>query len=168
MSSNHDPSNTRGPESRPRSANHLPDPAYDQLILFAKNYSIRTNAAPNPDRSEGEKAAEFVQIIFRMTKGDVRVRLGALADKLGVTRRRLSTSFQRLYGSHPKEYQLNIRIEWVCNAISHDPSRKIESIAAEVGYTDLADFNHIFRKRVGASPQAYQMRAKAESKNDTF
>jgi AraC-like DNA-binding protein len=36
------------------------------------------------------------------------------------------------------------------------PDRKIASIAADSGYSDIADFNHVFRKYTGVSPRQFQ------------
>jgi transcriptional regulator GlxA family with amidase domain len=40
--------------------------------------------------------------------------------------------------------------------MSSQPDRKIESIAAEAGYSDISDFNHFFHKQTGISPSRYR------------
>jgi AraC-like DNA-binding protein len=72
----------------------------------------------------------------------------------------LTSGFKRLFGSTPKAHQIQTRIAWVCHAISSQPDRKIESIASEAGYSDIADFNHFFHKQTGMSPRQYQEESK--------
>jgi hypothetical protein len=68
-----------------RSSQELPSEAYDHLIRFATQYG---RAAGNRS-SEGhlaERSAEIAYIVIDISKGDARVRLRRLADKLGVSR----------------------------------------------------------------------------------
>jgi AraC-like DNA-binding protein len=130
---------------------------YDDLIKYSCEYAKTFNSAPTITE-HGDKAAEVAYFVLRISKGDVRLRLGILARKLGLKHRSLVERFRKLYGTTPKDCQIRLRIDWVCNAIRTYPDRKLSSIAADAGYNDTADFNHVFRKYTGVCPREYQRR----------
>ena len=129
--------------------------AYDELIRYSKEYLEATGSSPS-SAGPVNHAAEIAYVVLRISKGDVRLRLGTLTRKLGVGPRALGERFRQLYGATPKDCQVRLRIEWACNTIRTFPDRKIASIAADSGYSDVADFNHAFRKFTGVSPRQYQ------------
>jgi transcriptional regulator GlxA family with amidase domain len=148
----------RPPESKssaPQPSRGFPPDQYDQLIKYATNYA-NTAGFSSPAAQRVGRAAEITHLIIRLVKGDVRLRFGTMARKLRVNPRVLRDSFRRLYGPTPKTYQIQVRIEWVRNAIASQPDRKLESIAADVGYSDFADFTHFFYRQTGSSPRQYQ------------
>ena len=147
------------PTHRLRSAG-LPLAAYDELIRYSREYLEMTNASRSTERPV-DRIAEITYLVLRLSKGNVRLRLGALARKLGIGSRVLTKRFRQLYGTTPKESQIRIRVEWACDAIQTFPDRKIGSIAADSGYSDVADFNHVFRKYTGMSPKQYQKDCRA-------
>jgi AraC-like DNA-binding protein len=129
--------------------------AYDELIRYSREYLVAAGGsqlAPEP----ADRAAEIAYVVLRISKGDVRIRLATLAGKLRIELRVLSERFRQLYGTTMKDCQIRLRIEWACHAIRTFPYRKISSIAADSGYSDIADFNHVFRKYTGVSPRQYQ------------
>jgi transcriptional regulator GlxA family with amidase domain len=129
--------------------------AYDELIRYSREYLAKASpfrSAPEP----ADLAAEIAYVVLRLSKGDVRLRLGTLARKLGVGQRFLGARFRQLYGSTMKDCQIRLRIEWACQTMRTFPDRKIGSVAADAGYSDIADFNHAFRKYTGVSPKQYQ------------
>jgi AraC-like DNA-binding protein len=131
---------------------------YDALIRFATEYADRIGGFASSRDEPIVRAAETMQLVLRLSKGDVRLRLGKLARRLGVAPRTVSTAFRKLYGTLPKDFQLKVRVEWICDTIAQNPDRKIDSIAAEAGYNDLSDFTHLFRKHKGMSPSEYRNR----------
>jgi transcriptional regulator GlxA family with amidase domain len=147
------PSN--GPPSDHLRSEGLPQSAYDELIRYSREYLKAANGS-HAALEPVDHAAEIAYLVLRISKGDVRLRLGTLAHRLNVEPRTLGERFRRLYGATPKDCQIRLRIEWACSTIRTFPDRKIGSIAAESGYSDIADFNHVFRKYVGISPRQYQ------------
>jgi transcriptional regulator GlxA family with amidase domain len=129
--------------------------AYDELIKYSEEYTAATGDSPSATKPL-DRAAEITYLVLRLSKGDVRLRLGALARKLGVGSRVLSRRFHELYGATPKDCQIRFRVEWASDAIRTSADRKIATIAADCGYSDIADFNHVFRKFTGVSPKQYR------------
>jgi AraC-like DNA-binding protein len=146
---------SKGDSSRRLHPGGLPLRAYDELIQYSKEYAAATGSSPSATKLL-DRAAEITYLVLRFSKGDVRLRLGTLARKLGVGSRNLSKRFHELYGATPKNCQIRLRIEWATNAIRTSPDRKIGTIAADCGYSDIADFNHAFRKYMGVSPNQYR------------
>ncbi len=138
------------------SARSLSTGTYDALIRFATEYAERTGSFVSAGDEPLLRAAETLQLVLRLSKGDVRLRLGKLSGRLGIAPRTLATAFRKLYGTLPKDFQLKVRVDWICDTIARNPKRKIDSIAAETGYNDLSDFTHLFRKHTGMTPSEYR------------
>ena len=135
--------------------------AYDELIRYSREYMDAAGSSQSA-AEPAERAAEIAYVVLRISKGDVRLRLGTLARKLGIAPRILADRFRQLYGATPKDSQIRVRIEWACHAMRTSPDRKVASIAAENGYSDIADFNHAFRKYMGVSPTQYREDCRSE------
>ncbi len=146
---------SKGPPSYRLRSGGLPLRAYDELIRYSREYAAASGRSALAGKTM-DPIVEVVYLVLRLSKGDVRLRLGTLARKLGVESRVLNQRFQALYGATPKDCQIRFRMEWVCNAIRTSPERKIGSVAADSGYSDVADFNHAFRKYIGVSPRQFQ------------
>jgi len=128
---------------------------YDQLIKHATQYNEACEPSPQ-DGPKTDQTAKVAYTVIRLSKGNVRLRLNILADKLGTDGRTMRDAFRRLFRVAPKTYQIRIRTQWACHALRSEPGRKIDSIAADIGYTDIADFNHLIHRHTGLSPREYQ------------
>jgi methylphosphotriester-DNA--protein-cysteine methyltransferase len=133
----------------------LPALVYDQLIEHAVQYNEACEPS-SPESPKADRAAKVAYTVLRHSKGNVQLRLSTLADKLGIDIRTLREVFRKLYRVAPKTYQVRIRTHWACHALRSEPERKIESIAADLGYRDIADFNHLIHRHTGLSPREYQ------------
>src|SRR5687768_3512661 len=76
--------------------------------------------------------------------------IGAIARRLGVTRRHLSTEFRQRFGIGPLDYLHLARIALVLVAM--DEPVKIEALAVTVGYRSKKDFYRAFRVWTGTTP----------------
>ncbi len=84
-----------------------------------------------------------------------KLRIGAIAEYIGVNRSYLSNSFRRETGVSPQEYLMGIRIRRA-QTLLRESGLMIAEIAQQVGYPDALAFSRIFRQRVGLSPSAYR------------
>lgn len=145
---------TRRSPRGPRKDRELSSSAYDQLINLA--YEVRTKAGDLPVR-ESRAAALIVLTIFQLSEGNVLVKVGSLAKKLRVDLHTLIRTFRRLHhDTSPKEMQIRIRSEAARRMLCSEPSRKIESIAAELGYDNLGAFTKFFEKQNGMPPNEFR------------
>jgi len=78
-----------------------------------------------------------------------------LADAAGMSTRSLLRHFKRINGSSPKEYLIELRINYACELL--DTTRlSIDEIAFSTGFNDSSYFSREFRKATGATPSKYR------------
>lgn len=83
------------------------------------------------------------------------VRITELATAMATTQQTLIRRFQRDLGMSPKVYIQHLRI-LTAQLMLRRTRRRIEQIAAMVGYQDVRSFRTVFRARAGVSPSAYR------------
>lgn len=83
------------------------------------------------------------------------VKIGKLADALGISRNYLSICFKNEIGVSPHDYLTNLRIDHASHLLKNT-SLSVAAIASEVGYEDTFAFSRIFKKKVGISPRQYR------------
>ena len=88
-----------------------------------------------------------------------KIKINELADRIGVNRSYLASSFKKATGYSPKEYLLNLRMEKV-KALLKETDLPINSISNAVGYTDQLAFSRMFKQYTGLSPKAYREEGK--------
>lgn len=85
-----------------------------------------------------------------------RASVGAVADRVGVTSRHLTTLFHREVGRSPKTVAMLMRFERATAAISNSLRRcgtaDLAVVAANTGYSDQAHLTRDFTRFAGASP----------------
>ena len=128
----------------------MPATAYEDLIRMARNLRAASEVSP---MNKGEVAASTALAVLHLCDGNVLLKVGSLARRLGVDLHTLTRGFQALkYPSPPKEMQLRIRSEAARHMLRDDRDRKIDSIASELGYQNLGAFSKFFQKQNGISP----------------
>ncbi|WP_246249242.1 AraC family transcriptional regulator [Chelativorans alearense] len=80
--------------------------------------------------------------------------IGALAARLGVSQRTLTTGMRRFVGVSPHEYLTVRRMEHACMLLAHS-GLLVGDIASRVGYANAGRFAAAFRCYSGASPARY-------------
>ncbi len=81
------------------------------------------------------------------------VRVGALAEALGLSRDRFEKRFRRSVGASPKQLASILRLRRAVDA--YDDGASLTRLAAEAGFFDQPHFNRAFRAVTGASPRAF-------------
>ncbi|MDO5136386.1 MAG: AraC family transcriptional regulator [Eubacteriales bacterium] len=84
-----------------------------------------------------------------------RIRIGELADFLGVNRCYLSECFKQHVGISPQEYLQKIRMEKAMQLLQRTDF-SVNKVANTVGYQDQLAFSKAFRKYSGRSPMKYK------------
>jgi AraC-like DNA-binding protein len=90
---------------------------------------------------------------LRRTHG--RVRIGALADELGWSRKRLAARFGEEVGLHPKAAARLIRFERAKELLEGDGTPGLAALALECGYYDQAHLTNEVRRITGTTPAAF-------------
>lgn len=92
--------------------------------------------------------------LLRTRLGDC-VRLGELADLVGVHPVHLARAFRARYGVSVGEYGRRLRLEWAAAEVARSDT-PLAVIAARAGFADQSHFTRIFKQHIGATPGAYR------------
>lgn len=113
----------------------------------------RRESAGAPGRAEMEAIVEDVN--RRLSEP---ITLERLAAEAGISRRHFIRLFRQHAGMGFTDYLQHRRVELACRLLAETDER-IERIAHDAGYRDLAYFRRIFRRVMGTSPGAYRRNA---------
>jgi AraC family transcriptional regulator len=97
--------------------------------------------------------------LLRTRLGDC-VRLGELADLVGVHPVHLARAFRARYGVSVGEYGRRVRLEWAAAEVARSET-PLAVIAARAGFADQSHFTRIFKQHIGATPGAYRRAVQA-------
>lgn len=86
---------------------------------------------------------------------DKRLKINELADRIGVNRSYLTSTFKKSLGCSPQEYLMNLRIE-KAKSLLKKGDIQVNEVAARVGYGDPLAFSKVFKARTGRSPREYK------------
>jgi len=78
-----------------------------------------------------------------------------LAEAVNASEDYVSRVFHRELGLTPWEYLTKLRVQRA-KELLRGSSRSVAQVALAVGFADQAYFSRVFKKAVGASPQAYR------------
>lgn len=78
-----------------------------------------------------------------------------LAVAVGLSASRLAHLFRKEIGMSIQSYIVERRLEMAANEIAQSHER-ISQIAYSVGFGDVSNFNHAFKRRFGMSPRQYR------------
>ena len=100
-----------------------------------------------------EEMANVIEyIISNYTK---RLSVEELATRFDMSQKNLSQSFRRHTGSLIVDFINRIRIAQACKMLA-ESDKQVKTIAADVGFTSLANFNRTFRIVTGMSPRDHR------------
>jgi transcriptional regulator GlxA family with amidase domain len=85
------------------------------------------------------------------------IRISDLARAIAVSERTMARRFVAAIGQTPLEYLQAVRLQ-AARAMLETGDTPVQSIAAQVGYSDASSFSRLFRLGVGLSPGSYRRR----------
>jgi len=117
-------------------------------LLLALGQAARGSIYPENDL--------LARALRRMAGDDaVRIKIGALAQELNVTREHLTRVFSHEKGMGPQEYMLRQRIEHAMQ-ILRESNLSVKEVADGLGFGSAAAFIRAFRRVQGGTPQAFR------------
>jgi AraC-like DNA-binding protein len=104
-------------------------------------------------RAQPPRAVSYAVDVIRRG-GDV-VRIGQIADEVGLSHKHLLREFDRCVGLSPKVFARVCSFQRAIDWIGHKPSVDWADAAVACGYYDQAHFIHEFRAFSGLTPASY-------------
>ncbi len=83
------------------------------------------------------------------------IRVGELADQMGLNRSYLSSCFKQMMGESLKDYLIRFRMERA-ERLLIETNERVQTIAGRVGYEDALAFSKAFKKKNSVSPSEYR------------
>lgn len=103
-----------------------------------------------PARVYVEYAMDFIRNNYHSE-----VKIGDVAEYIGINRCYLARNFKKETSMSPKEYLINYRLERASQILSAG-DEPVSQVAVRVGYPDQMAFSKSFKKKYGISPQQYR------------
>lgn len=104
-------------------------------------------------RAQPPRAVSYALEIIR--RGGDAVRIGHIADEVGLSHKHLLREFDRCVGLRPKTFARVCSFQRAIDWIGHKPSVDWADAAVACGYYDQAHFIHEFRAFSGLTPASY-------------
>ncbi len=84
--------------------------------------------------------------------------IDALASRVGLNRRTLTTHFRRRTGESVHGFQTKLKIRMAAATFDHIPETPVKEVARIFGFHDEFHFSKTFKRVMGAAPQQYKQR----------
>lgn len=123
------------------------------LYELSKCDGARTLATSSYAKVETESDSRRVQKVKNYIINNYRdeIRLGMLADLVGMSPSAFSRFFKLRTGRNLSDYIIDLRLGYACRKLV-DSTDSISEISYACGFNNLSNFNRIFKKKRGAVP----------------
>ena len=121
----------------------------------SKDYVVLSSSdfVPNVDADTIAMIDRVQSYIFERLKREIHMR--EVADLVGMGESAFSRFFKRNSGNSFTDYVTRLRISQACGLLA-DSRIPITDICFDVGYTNISNFNRLFRKVRGVTPSDYR------------
>ncbi|MGN1183615.1 MAG: AraC family transcriptional regulator [Oliverpabstia sp.] len=124
---------------------------FSELIEdYRKNVPDASFQDSFPGNAYVKQAMDYIAQHYRE-----KIKINEIADRIGVNRSYLTSSFKKLVGRSPQEYLIDLRMERAKTMLLKT-NMQIHAVASYVGYSDQLAFSKIFKQHYGVSPKAYR------------
>lgn len=132
------------------------------MLFFSCLIYDYTKQMPEGMLSRDCPSSEYVRyaVEYIVNNYNKRIRIGELADEIGVNRSYLSLNFKKEIGCSPQEFLINKRMEKAEYMLAKT-NIPIGEVAYLVGYQDQLAFSKVFKHFFGMSPKAYRIQEKS-------
>lgn len=128
-----------------------------RLELLALTLEMPAPEAPQggPRRANPYRAA-LIRLVSTLRDASLEeVSLASLAREVGLSERQVSRLFRDEFGTSFREHVAMLRLERAKRLLAGTDLPVIE-VAGHTGWSSLAHFNSVFRRRVGVTPSAFR------------
>ncbi len=125
------------------------------LLAGSDEYTVLSSSGfvPNLDSVTLTLIDRAQAFIFENIKSDIR--LSEVADLVGMQESSFSRFFKKNSGNSFTDYVTKLRISLACRMLA-DSGTPVTDICFEVGYSNISNFNRLFRKVRGVTPSGYR------------
>jgi AraC-like DNA-binding protein len=100
--------------------------------------------------------AELVRLVSALREASLEeVSLASLSEQIGLSERQVSRLFREEFGTTFRDHLATLRLERAKRLLAATDLPVIE-VAGSTGWSSLAHFNAVFRRRVGLTPSAFR------------
>ncbi len=136
----------------------------DKIPLYDRAQNVIGLAGISRDlHGPGESSAAFKQVAeaveYLRTHFSESLRIGDLAEKVGLSISRFERLVSKIYGLNPNQLLIKSRIDAASQMLA-DGNDSIADIAYACGYADHSAFTRQFRSAVGLTPSQFRAAAK--------
>ncbi len=127
-------------------------------MFFGKlieNYNLNKQKNVNESGKQHSKKLFYKAVDYIYKSIPMKIKVSDVAEYIGIDRSYLFLLFKQNAGISPQEYIINVRIELFCKLIS-EQTISIKEGALSAGFTDMAYFSKLFKKRKKITPKQFK------------
>lgn len=122
-------------------------------VLDACGAETDRAAAREPSRRDRERVAQAIAAVDE--RPDDSWPIAELAARVGASPYHFARAFRAVAGTTPHQYVVAARLRRAAQLLL-DTRKRISEIAYEVGFGDLSNFVHTFRRAMGKTPREFR------------
>lgn len=134
------------------------------LAMMARRGEYRVLSSPGFTPARDAETQDTIQRVLAHVLENFtnELRLGELATRFAMSPSAFSRFFARNVGNSFTDYVTALRIGFACKLLA-DTDNPVTAICYESGYTNVSNFNRIFRQLRGITPSAYRRLSRQRS-----
>lgn len=142
-------------------ADLVSDEEYNTLFrVFSEQYGFeeqcdRLNQYFEQKKKAAARCPKIDQVIQLLNEGKGDISIKETAERVYLSARQLRRTFKKICGITPQAYQNIVQMNQIYEFINEGKEAKLQDLAYQCGYFDVAHFINSFKQRMGENPSVY-------------